>query len=92
MSAEDIGQDILHQLDSDRSLDQRAVRLNPIDRAFQLADVARDFVGQELNHPLGDVDVQRLGLGRQDAHAQLKVRRMNVSNQSPTQARAQALL
>ena len=63
-----------------------------VHRPLELADVRGDPVRQELEHPLRDLGLQLLGLGLQDAQAQLVGRRVDVGDEPPAEARADALL
>ena len=63
-----------------------------VQRPLELADVGGDLVGQELQHLGGHLRLHLLGLGLQDAEAQLVGRRMDVGDQAPAEARAHALL
>ena len=72
--------------------DQRGMGDDAVQRALQLADIGDDLVGQELQHLGGHLRLHLLGLGLQDAQAQLIGRGMDVGHQPPAEARAHALL
>ena len=65
---------------------------DPVERAFELAHIRRDLVGQELHHLARHVDAHLLGLGLEDPQAQLVGGGVDVADQTAAEARSQALL
>ena len=90
---EDVLQHLLRELDGHRPPGQRREGDNARERAFELADVRGDAAGDEGEDlRVGDVDRVRLHLLAQDGDARLQVGRLDVGDQPPLEAAAQARL
>lgn len=60
-------------------------------RTFQLADVALDAPGDQLQHFVADFDVFVVGLFAQNGDSGVEIRLLNVGNQAPFKAAAEPL-
>ena len=87
-------EDLLGHVERDRSSDQRRLRHDPVQGAFQLAHIRGDAAGQEVEHRVRDHDFLRdhAGFGLQDVEPQLVRGRVDVDHQPPAQTRADPLL
>ena len=95
--AQDVGEALLGHVEVDGAADEARVGEEPVERAFEHAHVRADAVGEELHDAGADHDARvllqlRLGLGLQDAEAELVVGRVQVDDEAPLQPRADALL
>ena len=88
---EDVLDGILCHADDRLDALEHIVGVELFDRAFQLADVIFQMVGDELSHILGQVEVEKLRLALDDGHAGLEIRRLDVGGQAPLEAGAQTL-
>ena len=61
-------------------------------RAFQLADVAVDAAGDEIEHVVGDFQIVRQRLLLKDGDARLQIRRLDVGDEAPLEARTKTIL
>ena len=86
---EQVMEHVLHHLQRHRTADQDCMRLDPVQRAFELADVRGNLVGQEFEHLRRDFQRDALGLGLQDRQPQFVVGRVDVGDQTPAQPRLQ---
>ena len=88
---EDVLDGILCHADDRLDALEHIVGIELFDRAFQLADVIFQMVGDELGHVLGQIEVEKLRLALDDGHAGLEIRRLDVGGQAPLEAGAQTL-
>src|SRR3990170_5565720 len=90
---EDVLQDLLRELDRNGAAGQRRERDDARQRSLELADVPRDATGDERQHlGIRDVDPVSRHLLAEDGDARLEVGRLNVDDEAPLEARAEALL
>ena len=89
---EHVREDGLGEVDGDGHAAHAGVGDDPIQGALELADVADDLAGDELEHVRRDGHAVLLRLGAQDGDARLEVGRREVGDQAPLEAAAQALL
>ena len=71
---------------------QHVIGVELFHRAFQLADVLFQMIGDVLRHVVGQVQVQQFRLALDDGHAGLKIRRLDVGGQAPLEPGAQTFL
>ena len=92
--AQHVGQRLLDEGDVDRPVGQHGVGDDAVERAFQLADVGGDPLGEEQLHLVrapAPAASPRACL-RDDREPQLEVGRVDVGDQPPGQARQDAAL
>ena len=89
---QDVGEDHLGQLDGERLVVEAGEGRDPDEGAFELADVVLDVGGDELEHLVGDVGLLALGLLAQDGQAGLELGGLDVGDEAPLEAAAEAVL
>src|SRR2546425_3080071 len=88
----ELAEDLLREVDAHLATGQGAERDHPGERALQLADVRLDPARDEIGDIVGEPDALERGLLLEDGHARLEIRRLEIRDQAPLEARAQALL
>ena len=88
--------DVVQRVRDDLLVDLAAVELgvsvHADERALQLTNVALHAPGDQLEHVVADLDALVLRLLAQDGDTRVKVRLLDVGDQAPLKAGAQALL
>ena len=89
----DVTEDVLGELDGERTVGERRERDDSRESTFELADVGRDAAGDEREH-LGvvDGDALRLDTLAENRDPRLEVGRLDVGEQAPLESRTQTLL
>ena len=87
-----VGEEVLGQLDGDRDVVEAGEGGDADERPLELADVRRHLRGDELECLRRHLDLVALGLVAQDRQARLEVGRLDVGDEAPLEAAAQALL
>ena len=82
----------MHQLDGQRQAGEVGKGQDAGQGAFQLADVGLHLAGDGLEDLVRHLAAGALGLGAQDGDAGLQVGRLDIDDQAPLEARAQAFL
>ena len=90
--APEVGEDLLRQVDAHLTAGQSAKRDHPRQRAFQLADVRLDAARDEIGDVVRQTHALERGVLLEDGNAHREVRRLDVGDQPPLEARAQSLL
>ena len=70
---------------------QRGVGEQPDERSLEFADVRLDLRGDVHGHVVGQRNRLGIGLFPQDCHLGLEIRRLHVGDESPLEARSEAL-
>ena len=93
LRGQEVGEHLARDLFGERHPVQAGVGRDPDQRAFELADVVDDVLGDEGEDRVGDaVEVLGLGLLAQDGEAGLELGRLDVGDQAPLEAAAQPVL
>ena len=90
--APQVGQHFLGEVDAHLAAGEGAEGDHPGERALELADVRLHAAGDQVGDVVGQADALQRGLLLEDRHPGLEVRRLDVGDQPPLEARAQALL
>src|SRR5712671_985784 len=88
----EVGEDLLGELHAHLAAAERAERDHAGERPLDLADVGLDATGDEIGHVIGKPDPLDLGLLLEDRHPGLEVGGLDVGDEAPLEAGAQALL
>ena len=89
---QDVPQHLLRERHRDVAAGQRRVGEQPDERSFELPDVRLDAAGDVERHVVGQLDALGLGLALEDRDLRLEIRRLDVGDEAPFEAAAQALL
>ena len=85
-------EDLLGEVDAHLAAAQRAEGDHARERALELADVGLDATGDQVGDVVGQPDPLDRGLLLEDRDPRLEVGRLDVGDEAPLEAGAQALL
>jgi hypothetical protein len=92
LGAPDVREDLVGEIETEIAAGEAAEGADPNERALELADVGLDLVRDEEGEVVGEREAVELGLLLQDGDAGFEVRRLDVGDEAPFEARAEALL
>ena len=91
--AQDIGEHFADEIEVDRAAAHHRISRDPVERAFELANVGDDALGEEHHHVLRHLDVgECFELLDDDVEPELEVGLVDVGDEAPGQAREDARL
>ena len=90
--APEVGEHVLGEFDAHLAPGEGAEGDHPGERALDLADVGLDAAGDQVGDVVGQADPLDLGFLLEDGDAGLEVGRLDVGDEAPLEAGAQALL
>ena len=88
---EQVVENVLHHFQRDRTTNQDGVRLDTVQRAFELSDVRRNLVREKFQHLGRNIQRDAFRFGLQDRQTQFIVGRVDIRDQTPAQTRLQPI-
>ncbi len=92
LGRQDVLQRLLGQLERQRLRGEGGERDHAIEQTFELTDVRAHLAGDEQGDVVRQIGALDLGLAPQDGHLGLEIGRLDVGDQPPFEAAAQAFL
>ena len=92
LQRQQITQTVAGEVDGDRTAGKAGIGDDPSQRAFELADIGADALGDEERHLLWQLDTALFGLVVENRDPRLQLRRLDGDGQPPAEAGLEPLL